>query len=126
MKRRTTQQRELVFGALMRLYHPTAEEVYCLLQKEHPTVGRATVFRNLAVLTQEGRVTRLHLEEDVARYDANPNGHYHFLCRSCAKIIDLPQTQRLTLPKSDEFVIEAQSIHFYGLCRTCQANESKQ
>ena len=126
MKRRTTKQRELVIGALMRLYHPTAEELYCLLRQENPSLGRATVFRNLSVLTEEGRVTRLHLGDDVARYDANTNGHYHFLCRSCAKIIDLPQKEGLPLPKSEEYVIESQSVHFYGLCRACQANESKQ
>lgn len=126
MKRRTTKQRELVLDALMRLYHPTAEEVYSLLQQEHPTIGRATVFRNLSVLTQEGIVTRLHLEDDVARYDANANGHYHFLCRGCAKIIDLPQTQRPPLPKTEDFTIETQSIHFYGLCKACRINENKQ
>ena len=126
MKRRITKQRQLVLDALMRLYHPTAEEVYDLLRRENPSIGRATVFRNLSVLTEEGMVTRLHLGDDVARYDANANGHYHFLCRSCAKIIDLPQTQRLSLPKSEEFMIESQSVHFWGLCRTCLENSTKQ
>ena len=40
MKRRSTKQREIVYEALMRLYHPTAEEVYEYLQGEFPTIGR--------------------------------------------------------------------------------------
>ena len=34
MKRRSTKQREIVYDALMRLYHPTAEEVYKKLRKD--------------------------------------------------------------------------------------------
>ena len=59
MKRRSTKQREIVYEALMRLYHPTAEEVYEYLRGEFPTIGRATVFRNLAVLAEEGRIVKL-------------------------------------------------------------------
>ena len=59
MKRRSTKQREIVYDALMQLYHPTAEEVYEYLRGAYPTIGRATVFRNLAVLAEEGRIVKL-------------------------------------------------------------------
>jgi len=120
MQRRSTKQRETVYHALMHLYHPTAEEVYEYLRTETPSIGRATVFRNLAVLSEEGRIVKLFFPDEVAHYDANTDGHYHFICRHCEKIIDLPATQKLSFPKSDRFTVDEQSVNFYGVCRECQ------
>lgn len=120
MKRRSTKQREIVYEALMRLYHPTAEEVYEYLQNEQPGIGRATVFRNLAVLAEEGRIVKLFFPDEVAHYDANIDGHYHFVCKRCAKIIDLQTNARPALPPECDFAIESQEINFYGQCRECQ------
>ncbi len=120
MKRRSTKQREIVYEALMRLYHPTAEEVYEYLRGELPTIGRATVFRNLAVLAEEGRIVKLFFPDEVAHYDATTDGHYHFVCKRCAKIIDLQTTTRLSLPHGHDFTVDAQEVNFYGHCRECQ------
>ncbi len=120
MKRRSTKQREIVYDALMRLYHPTAEEVYEYLREEQPGIGRATVFRNLAVLAEEGRIVKLFFPDEVAHYDANIDGHYHFVCRRCSKIIDLQTNVRPALPPECDFAIESQEINFYGRCRECQ------
>ena len=120
MQRRSTKQREIVYDALMRLYHPTAEEVYEYLQSEQPGIGRATVFRNLTVLAEEGRIVKLFFPDEIAHYDANIDGHYHFVCKRCAKIIDLRTNTRPALPPGNDFEIESQEVNFYGQCRECQ------
>ena len=120
MKRRSTKQREIVYEALVRLYHPTAEEVYEYLRGEFPTIGRATVFRNLAVLAEEGRIVKLFFPDEVTHYDAITDGHYHFVCKRCSKIIDLQTNARPTLPFGHDFEIETQEINFYGRCKECQ------
>ena len=120
MKRRSTKQREIVYEALMRLYHPTAEEVYEYLQGEYPTIGRATVFRNLAVLAEEGKIVKLFFPDEIAHYDTSIDGHYHFVCKQCSKIIDLQTTTRPTLPPDCDFEVETQEVNFYGRCRDCQ------
>ena len=119
MKRRSTKQREIVYDALMQLYHPTAEEVYEYLRGAYPTIGRATVFRNLAVLAEEGRIVKLFFPDEVAHYDANIDGHYHFVCRRCAKIIDLSINKRVLFPPREDFVVDAQEVNLYGHCREC-------
>ncbi len=120
MQRRSTKQREIVYNALMRLYHPTAEEVYQYLQGEFPTIGRATVFRNLSVLAEEGRIVKLFFPDEVAHYDANVDGHYHFVCKQCSKIIDLRANTQPALPHDLDFEIETQEINFYGKCKECR------
>ena len=119
MKRRSTKQREIVYDALMQLYHPTAEEVYEYLRGAFPSIGRATVFRNLAVLAEEGRIVKLFFPDEVAHYDANIDGHYHFVCRRCSKIIDLSVTKRVSFPPREDFVVDTQEVNLYGHCREC-------
>ena len=52
---RNTIQRQLVLSAVRQLQnHPTADEVYQKVQKSCPTISRATVYRNLKLLAEEG------------------------------------------------------------------------
>ena len=123
MKRRSTKQRESVYEALTSLYHPTAEEVYEKLKADSKDIGRATVFRNLAILSEEGRAVKLHFPDEVTRYDPTVDGHYHFMCRKCGRIIDLPEKEPISLPVSDQFTAEVKSVHFYGVCTPCLQND---
>ena len=53
MARRNTIQRSLVLEAVNRLHcHATADEVYEEIIKEHPTISKATVYRNLNLLSE--------------------------------------------------------------------------
>ena len=54
---RNTIQRQLVLSAVRQLQnHPTADEVYQEVQKNCPTISRATVYRNLKLLAEEGEI----------------------------------------------------------------------
>ncbi len=55
MEKRNTIQKQLVLDAVFRLAnHPTAEEVYAEVARSHPTVSKATVYRNLGSLSEDG------------------------------------------------------------------------
>ncbi len=120
MQRRQTKQRATVYEALCHLYHPTADEVYDRLSREDPGIGRATVFRNLAVLTEEGLAIKLLFPGNAIRYDADTGEHDHFVCNRCGHIWDLPRTSPIPLPESDCFEVMAQSTSFYGVCKACK------
>ena len=77
------------------------------------------VFRNLAVLAEEGRIVKLFFPDEVAHYDANIDGHYHFVCKRCAKIIDLSVNKRVLFPPREDFVVDTQEVNLYGHCREC-------
>ena len=71
MEKRTTIQKKLVLDAVLRLAdHPTAEQVYAEVVKEHPTVSKATVYRNLNGLVEAGRVRRVSVPGQADRFDA--------------------------------------------------------
>ena len=104
--------------------HPSAEMVYEMLQKEHPDISLATVYRNLARFKSQGLVCSVATVRGVERFDAMTHPHVHFICSSCDAVIDLPQME---IPES--LSQEAESISgcrvqdcrltFTGLCEKC-------
>ena len=104
--------------------HPSAEMVYEMLQKEHPDISLATVYRNLARFKNQGLVCSVATVHGVERFDAMTHPHVHFICSSCDAVIDLPQME---IPESLSAEAEASSgcrvqdcrLTFTGLCGKC-------
>ena len=119
---RNTSQRQLVLELVRSCkIHPTADQVFELAKTRHPTIGRATVYRNLAVLAETGQLRRVTLPGQPERYDDPRVFHGHFHCRRCGSIIDLeiPATlpEHIALPGHRT---EECQISLCGLCPNCQ------
>lgn len=115
--------------------HLSAEEVYLQLKKEEPSIGIATVYRTLELLTKAGIVQRFDFGDGRARYEFAPNPkaeghHHHLVCVKCRRIIDykdfideetelLKRTEK-ALSKKYNFKITNHLIQFYGLCDKCK------
>ena len=60
MSKRNTIQRTLVLEAVNALRcHATADEIYAYISKEHPTISRGTVYRNLNRLAEIRYIRKL-------------------------------------------------------------------
>ena len=67
-----SRQRNIILDIVKNSYdHPTAETVYKLARKELPSIGIATVYRNLNQLVDSGEVIRISLpggvEDDMSK-----------------------------------------------------------
>lgn len=125
---RYSKQRELIIESLQNRYdHPTAQMVYEDVKEKIPSIGIATVYRNLAKLTEEGRVLKLKTKNGKCRYDGHLEEHIHFECDNCCKIYDI------FLDDSSEFnndikkiadTIEAEAnnckLIISGYCKNCK------
>ena len=118
-------KRNAILACLQRATtHPSAEMVYEMLQKEHPDISLATVYRNLARFKNQGLVCSVATVHGVERFDAMTHPHVHFICSSCDAVIDLPQ---MKIPESLSVEAEASSgchvqdcrLTFTGLCGKC-------
>ena len=70
MEKRNTIQKQLVLDAVFRLAnHPTAEEVYAEVARSHPTVSKATVYRNLGSLSEDGLLRHIKMPGGADRFD---------------------------------------------------------
>jgi Fur family ferric uptake transcriptional regulator len=105
--------------------HLNPGEILARAQAIHPSVGRATVYRTLELLTQLQIVRPIYLAEHGQTYIRAEGGHHHLVCSECGVVVDFDQcmADQMTQELADRFgfAIRSHLLEFYGLCSTCQA-----
>ena len=127
--KRKTIQRDLILNAVRQLnIHATAEQVYEHIQKKHPSISRATVYRNLNQMSEAGGLLNIGNFYGAAHYDHNCHKHHHFVCEKCRRVFDVPVCIS-NLPHNiagmDDFEIKDFHLNFFGLCRKCKGENPK-
>ena len=88
-KLRYSRQREMIYEYLRgTCEHPSAETVYEALRPQIPGLSLGTVYRNLKLLEELGKIQRISAQ-GIERYDACQGDHAHFLCEKCGMLRDL-------------------------------------
>jgi Fur family ferric uptake transcriptional regulator len=107
--------------------HFTSEELYELVRKREPLVGRVTVYRTLEHLVASGMVEELSIAKGVATYEhtAGHAHHDHLICTHCGKVTEL-SSPRLESVKQEEAVAlgwepQHHALKVHGLCPDCRA-----
>lgn len=124
MNKRSTIQRSMVLEAVRELQcHVTADEVYDVIVKRHPGIGRGTVYRNLNLLSGIGEIRKLEMPDGPDRYDHICKTHYHARCVKCGKVFDVDMEILADLEKSIRnnrgFKFTGHDIFFKGFCPEC-------
>ncbi len=119
-----SKQRERIFQVLTTTrLHPTAEWVFENVREQIPHISLGTVYRNLSVLKQQGKIRELDFGEGLKRYDAFTDPHYHFVCDECGVVKDLevpPKTDLNERVKSFiPGVVRTHRLDYFGLCTDC-------
>ena len=119
-----SRQRQAILDYLMSTKeHPTADTVYANVRERYPNVSLGTVYRNLNRLAEEGQILRLTCGDGSDRFDGNPSPHYHFLCKGCGRVIDLPMESLHHIDTlagaSFDGTIEGHMVLFFGQCPEC-------
>jgi len=127
LEKRNTVQRQLIFDAVKALnIHATAEQVIEYLAKKHPTIGRATVYRNLNYMSESGELLRIGSFYGSTHYDHNCHEHYHFICSNCRRIIDVEGSLADVFERfrnTEGIDITDCNISFSGMCWECKNNQ---
>lgn len=107
--------------------HHTAESIYRTLKEEYPNLSIATVYNTLKLLSKEGFVRQLMIDESKVIYDSNADLHPHFLCKVCGKVEDV--MLNFDLPVPDEVNgnrIDEVHVYLYGICKECMERIRKE
>lgn len=124
---RLTPQRLAVVRVLLARGHPTVSEVYEAVREQFPTLGLATVYNVLNVLTERGTIRALPFAQAV-RFDVNVSPHANLVCTRCGRIADLEDcddvlaTLRERAGSQTHFQLAQERIDLYGLCPECASN----
>lgn len=124
---RNTVQRALVLDAVRKLHHhPTSADIYDAVRVEHPSISRATVYRNLNVLAELGELRRVEVPNGADRFDFKISPHYHVRCSACGRVWDaeLPYFEDLAdqLVETHGFEVQSHDIMFTGICSECRGS----
>ena len=104
--------------------HATAEQVYEHVFKKHPTISRATVFRNLGQMSDAGELLKIGSFYGSVHYDHKCHNHYHFVCDACKWVYDISACGHdinSELADMDGFEVKGYHLSFNGLCRNCKS-----
>lgn len=130
MALRNTIQRTLVYEAVNTLHsHPTADEIFDEVGRVHPAISRATVYRNLNVLAEDGKIRRLPVPGGADRYDHVTEPHYHVRCEVCGRVFDVDmeilEDVHSHIRDARGFRFLGYDIIFRGVCPECLCKEQK-
>ena len=102
--------------------HPTADWIFEEARKQIPDISLGTVYRNLQVLLEEGKIQELNYGKAQSRFDGNPEPHYHFVCRECGRVMDFLDGAPGIDPNILLFApgqVESCRLECYGVCLDC-------
>ena len=107
--------------------HPTADMVYMNLRESFPNISLGTVYRNLNLLVELGEAQKLAFGDGKDHFDADTSLHYHFVCRSCSAVTDLPMEPLADIDQKAQSCtadqIEDHTVFFFGRCANCFQKE---
>ena len=103
--------------------HPTVEEIYDGVRKILPRITKATVYKNLKVLIDNGLLKEVNVK-GISRFEATIYPHHHIICKTCGKIIDFKSDEIITyslkiVENYKDFTINSAETTFFGVCKTC-------
>ena len=98
---RNTNQRNTVLKVVeASCDHPSAETIYFRCREIMPEISLGTVYRNLKVLVEMGKIREVSILNAGDRYDKTIGLHAHFRCKHCGQVLDVPAKDLDTLEKS--------------------------
>lgn len=127
---RNTEQRRVILQELAKVdTHPTANDVYQMVRKRLPHISLGTVYRNLEILSQTGKIKTIELAGKEKRFDGRTDTHYHVRCVKCGRLEDVPIQ---IIPNIDEalkgltgYRILGHRLEFVGVCPRCSEQNSE-
>ena len=106
--------------------HRESEEIYLALKKSGQHVSRATIYRTMDILVNNGFARKMNLGDGRARYESKVNSphHDHLVCMDCGLIVEFMDQKIEDLQDKIaiqyEFQLKRHIHQLFGLCKKCQ------
>jgi Fur family ferric uptake transcriptional regulator len=121
---RNTRQRRTIREVVERAGRPlSTDEILAGAQAQIPSLGKATVYRSIRTLLDEGWLAPVDVPGRSALYErAGKDHHHHFECTHCKRVYELDGCAseiRGEIPAG--FIASGHDVTIYGACAHCAA-----
>jgi Fur family ferric uptake transcriptional regulator len=123
--RHSRQRSEILEVFLKTDRHLTADELYRLVQKKHPDIGYATIYRTLKILCQSGLCRELRFDDGTTKFEHRYEHQHHdhiicIKCNTCVEVMDLNiEHIQEKLFEKYKFYPVRHRMELYGICDKC-------
>lgn len=128
-----TKQKGIIEGSVRETAgsHFTVEDIFVKLRVSGHEIGKATVYRHINELVQEGVLKKYNAESGRSAcfeyIDKEDSSIYHFKCTSCNNLIhvDCPSLSQVKehLLQEHGFMVDTSKVVFVGECENCRKNK---
>lgn len=121
---RYSKQREIILKVVLDACdHPSVDTIYERVRLEIPNISLGTVYRNLTILYNEGKIRKIQSPTGKDHYDKTLENHAHLYCQECNKVIDISILISIDLKNeiedNNKCIIVTSNIMFTGKCKNC-------
>lgn len=125
--RMTAPRRRILSTILATKGHFTADDLLDVMGRSNIAASKATLYRTLALLVEEGHLEPREFERGPLRYEVvvGRDHHDHMICTSCGTVHEFvdEEIERLQERACEEFGFRmlGHSHRIFGLCSRCVA-----
>lgn len=121
---KSTRQRDLILLEFFRKHqHLTIEDLLNRVREQDPTIGYATVYRTLKLLTEAGLAFKREFGGRALFEQFTEKHHDHLICLRCGRIIEFQNEEIEKLQqkvcRKNNFQMTHHKMELYGTCERC-------
>src|SRR5712691_3846954 len=111
--------------------HLSADDLFDLVRRQAPGVGRATVYRTLQWMVEAGLARKVDFGEGRSRYEpsyGHPR-HFHLICNTCHRSSEFLSSDVETIVEeiaaARHFAPSQTVVQIYGTCEDCRTGTKR-
>jgi Fur family ferric uptake transcriptional regulator len=127
-----SRQREIILEHFLDTSgHMTVDDLYRVIHRKHPGIGRTTIYRALKLFVDAQLASSIELKDGLTRFEHKYRHahHDHMICTECGTIIEFVnhEIERLQdeIAEAYGFTIESHRHQIFGLCQKCTRAAAK-
>ncbi len=128
--KRSSKRERILETFLQQEGHLSADDLFGLVRSKHPGIGRATVYRTLQWMVDQGLARKVDFGEGRSRFEPTYHHprHFHLICEKCHRSSEFLSSDIETLmdeiASARNFDAKQAVVQIIGLCDECRAGVS--
>src|SRR5437763_9857246 len=128
--KRSTKREQILGAFLEQEGHLSADDLFSLVRSKHPGIGRATVYRTLQWMVDQGLARKVDFGEGRSRFEPtyrHPR-HFHLICEKCHRTSEFLSSDVESLMEeiagARNFEAKQAVVQIIGTCEECRTGAS--